>query len=157
AGRWAVRASGDPTQLGAAIRAAIVQINPRAVLAEIQPMQAFVDRAMAPLRFTMTLISIFAGIAVALAAIGLYGVLATIVRQRTGEIGMRLVFGASRASILRLIVGEGLKMSAIGMVAGFVAAFAATRVVQSLLIGISATDPLTFGSIAALFAVVAAV
>src|SRR5436190_20642798 len=100
-------------------------------------MAAFVGKAMAPIRFTATLIGIFAVIAVALAAIGLYGVLATVVRQRTAEIGMRLVFGAPRASILQLIVGEGMKMSLVGMIAGIGAALAITRIMASLFVGIS--------------------
>ena len=155
AGRWAVRTTGDPLQSWTAIRAAIAEVNPRTVTAEVQPMRAFVDKAMAPLRFTMTLVGVFAGIAAALAAIGLYGVLATIVRQRTAEIGMRLVFGAPRASILKLVVGEGMKLSAIGMATGIVAALALTRVMASLVVGVSPVDPATFAGIAALFAVVA--
>jgi putative ABC transport system permease protein len=155
AGRWAVRTTADPLQSWTAIRAAIAEVNPRTVTAEVQPMRAFVDKAMAPLRFTMTLVGVFAGIAAALAAIGLYGVLATIVRQRTAEIGMRLVFGAPRASILKLVVGEGMKLSAIGMATGIVAALALTRVMASLVVGVSPVDPATFAGIAALFAVVA--
>jgi putative ABC transport system permease protein len=153
--RWAVRTTGNPTEIASAVRSAIADINRRAVPAEMQPMQAFVDRAMAPLRFTMTLIGVFAAIAVALAAIGLYGVLATIVRQRTAEIGMRLVFGAPRGSILALIVGEGMRMSAVGMFIGICAAFAITRVMSSLVVGVSPTDPLTFVGITLLFAMVA--
>jgi putative ABC transport system permease protein len=157
ASRWAVRTTGNPAQIATAVRAAITSLNPRAVPAEFQPMQAFVDKAMAPVRFTMTLIAIFAAVAVALAAIGLYGVLATIVRQRTAEIGMRLVFGAPRASILQLVVGEGMKMSAVGIVLGIAAAFAITRVMASLFVGISPTDPLTFAAITLLFIAVALV
>src|SRR5206468_5974880 len=97
---------GDPTQVVAAVRAAVKQVDPRSALAEVQPMQAFVDKAMAPVRFTSTLIGVFAIVAVLLAAVGLYGVLSTIVRQRTAEIGMRMVFGAPRGSILNLVVGE---------------------------------------------------
>ena len=96
-----MRTTGDPNQIVAAVRAAVAQIDPRAPLAEMQPMTAFVDKAMAPIRFTTTLIGIFAVVAVLLAAIGLYGVLSTIVRQRTAEIGMRMVFGAPRSSILQ--------------------------------------------------------
>ena len=118
-------------------------------------MEALVDRAMAPVRFTMSLVGLFAAIAVVLASIGLYGVLATIVRQRTAEIGMRLVFGAPRSSIMGLIVGEGLKMSVAGMAAGIAAALLVTRVMASLFIGVSPTDPLTFAAITLLFFCVA--
>src|SRR4029434_5599837 len=130
----AVRVTCDPAQIATAVRAAVGAINPRAVPAEIQPMQAFVDKAMAPVRFTMTLIGIFAAVAVTLAAIGLYGVLATVVRQRTAEIRMTLLSGAPRRSILQLVVGEGMRMSAAGMVIGLVAAFAITRVMASVFV-----------------------
>jgi putative ABC transport system permease protein len=133
----------------------MAEIDPKVPLSEVQPMQAFVDLAMAPVRFTMSLIGIFAMVAVVLAAVGLYGVLATIVRQRTPEIGMRLVFGAPRASILQLVVGEGMKMSLAGMVVGIAAALGITRVMASLFIGVSPTDPLTFVGITILFLVVA--
>ena len=98
-----------------------------------------------------TLIGIFAGVAVVLAAVGLYGVLSTIVRQRTAEIGMRMVFGAQRTSILGLVVREGLRLSAGGIIVGLAAALAVTRVMASLLVGVTATDPLTFAAIVALF------
>ena len=156
AGRWAVRTSGDPAQIATAVRAAVVEINPLAALAEVQPMAAFVDRAMAPIRFTTTLIGVFAAVALLLAAIGLYGVLATIVRQRTAEIGMRMVFGAPRGSILQLIVSEGLKLSAIGVVIGLAAAAPVTRLLASMLIGVSPTDPVTFSAIVVVFVVIAA-
>jgi putative ABC transport system permease protein len=157
ASRWAVRTTGDPNQLATAVHAAVQQINPRAALADVQPMSAFVDKAMAPIRFTTTLIGIFAVVAVLLAAIGLYGVLATIVRQRTAEIGMRMVFGAPRGSILNLIVGEGIKLSAAGIVIGLVAAAMVTRVMTSMLVSVSPTDPPTFAAIVLLFVVIAIV
>jgi putative ABC transport system permease protein len=118
-------------------------------------MSRFVDRAMAPIRFTTTLISIFAGVAIILAGVGLYGVLSTIVRQRTAEIGMRMVFGAPRRSILALVVGEGLKLSAAGIVVGLAGALGVTRVMASMLVGVTPTDPVTFGAIVVLFALVA--
>jgi putative ABC transport system permease protein len=156
AARWAVRTSGDPQLAVAAVRAEIASIDPGAALAEVQPMQAFVDKAMAPARFTTTLIAIFASVAAVLAAVGLYGVLSTIVRQRTAELGMRMVFGAPRASIVQLVVGEGLRLSAAGMAAGFIGALALTRVMASMLVGVEPTDPITFAAIALLFVVVAA-
>jgi putative ABC transport system permease protein len=155
ASRWAVRTSGDPNLIAPAVRAAVREVNPRAAVAEVQPMTAFVDKAMAPIRFTTTLIGMFAFVAVVMAAIGLYGVLATVVRQRTAEIGMRMVFGAPRASILTLIVGEGMKLSAGGIVIGLVAATMVTRVMTSMLVGVSPTDPLTFASIVLLFVAIA--
>jgi putative ABC transport system permease protein len=156
AGRWAVRTTGDPNLAASAVRAAVMQIDPRAALAEVQPMQAFVDKAMAPVRFTTTLIGLFAAVAVVLAAVGLYGVLSTAVRQRTAEIGMRMVFGAPRASILILVVGEGLRLSAAGVVAGLIGALAVTRVMASMLVGVNPTDPITFAAIVALFVLIAA-
>ncbi|MCU1381922.1 MAG: hypothetical protein JWL71_619 [Acidobacteria bacterium] len=155
AARWAVRTAGDPNQIVTAVRAAIVQVDAHAPLAEIQPMRAFVDKAMAPLRFTTTLIAIFAAVALTLAAVGLYGVLSTIVRQRTAEIGMRMVFGAPRSSILNLVVGEGLKLGAAGIVIGLAGAFAITRVMASMLVGVNATDPATFAAIVLLFGIIA--
>jgi predicted permease len=151
AGRWAVRTSGDPLLISSAVRAAVAQVDPRAPVGEVQPMTAFVDKAMAPVRFTATLIGVFAAIAVVLAAVGLYGVLSTIVRQRTAEIGMRMVFGAPRRSILNLVVGEGLRLGAAGMLVGLAGALAVTRLMASLLVGVTPTDPMTFAAIATLF------
>jgi putative ABC transport system permease protein len=156
AGRWVVRTAGDPVAMAPAIRAVAAEIDPKLPVSEIQPMQTFVDRAMAPVRFTTTLIGIFGMVAIVLATVGLYGVLATVVRQRTAEIGMRLVFGAQRSTILGLIVGEGLRLSAIGIAAGLFGAFAVTRLMRGLLVGVGTTDPATFASIVALFVVIAA-
>jgi putative ABC transport system permease protein len=111
---------------------------------------------MAPTRFALTLIGIFAGVAAALAAVGLYGVLSTAVRQRTAEIGIRMTFGASRNSIVQMIVGHGLRLSAAGIGIGLVGALALTRVMQSLLVGVAPTDPITFVTIAVFFLGVAA-
>jgi putative ABC transport system permease protein len=138
-GRWVVRTTGDPTAIVPAVRAAMAEIDPKVPLSEVQPMQTFVDQAMAPVRFTMTLIAVFAAIAIVLAAVGLYGVLATIVRQRTAEIG------------------EGMKMSLAGMVVGIAAALGITRLMTSLFVGVSPTDPLTFVAITILFTAVALV
>jgi putative ABC transport system permease protein len=124
---------------------------------EMQPMQELVDRAQASTRFQLLLIGVFAAIAAILAAVGLYGVLATLVRQRTAEIGVRMALGAAPASIFQLIVGQGLRLSAVGIAVGLVAAAAVTRVMTSMLIGVKPTDPLTFAAMAALFIAIAAV
>jgi putative ABC transport system permease protein len=150
-GRWAVRTSGDPNLVSAAVRSAVADVDKRVALAEVQPMSAYVDKAMAPVRFTATLIGMFAVVAMLLAAVGLYGVLSTIVRMRTAEIGLRMVFGAESGSILGLVVGEGLKLSVGGIVIGVAGALVITRVMASLLVGIQPTDPVTFATIVVLF------
>jgi putative ABC transport system permease protein len=110
---------------------------------------------MAPVRFTTTLIAVFAAVEPVLAAVGLCGVLSTIVRQSTPESGTRMVFGASRPSILNLVVGEGVELAAIGTVPGLAGALALTRVTASMLVGVEPTDPMTSGAIVVLFGVVA--
>ena len=156
ANRWAIRTSGPPESIGQAVRAAIAEIDPKIPLGEMQPMTAFVDKSVAPTRFAVVLIGIFAIVAGVLAAIGLYGVLATVVRQRTAEIGLRVVLGAQRQSILKLIIGEGLRLSFAGVALGLVAALAVTRLLRSLLVSVTPTDPLTFAAITALFFAIAA-
>jgi putative ABC transport system permease protein len=102
--RWAVRASGDPARLIPEVRRAVAEVDPLVPIGEMKPMSDYVDRAMAPTRFSLVLISVFAIVAAVLAAIGLYGVLSTTVRQRTAEIGVRLAFGATGDSIFRLMI-----------------------------------------------------
>ena len=126
-------------------------MNPAWIVAELQPMSVFVRRAMAATEFVLFLVSVFAVIAVVLAAVGLYGVLSTTVRQRTAEIGVRVAFGAQTRTIFQLILAQGLRLSAIGLVAGLAGAVAITRVMESMLVGVTATDPTTFISIAGLF------
>jgi putative ABC transport system permease protein len=157
AGRWIVRTKGEPDAIASAVRAAMVALDPKITLGEVQPMMAFVDKSMGPTRFAMQLIGIFAGIAGVMAAIGLYGVLSTVVRQRTAEIGMRIVFGATRPSILRLVVSEGLRLSGLGVVVGLIAALALTGWIRSILVAVTPTDPATFGVITVLFLSIAVV
>ena len=154
--KWILRTSGAPDALAPTVRALMRQIDPASSIAEMQPMTALAEKSMAPLRFSVVLISVFAAVAVTLALVGLYGVLTTVVRQRTAEIGVRMAFGASQPSILRLIVGEGLRLSAIGVLVGLAGAFAVTGLMRSMLVGVQPTDPLTFASITAIFLVVSA-
>ena len=151
ANRWLVRAKGPPEAIAPAVKAALAEVSPAATMIEVQPMTHYVDRSMAPMRFSVVLIAIFAGVAVVLALVGLYGVLSTVVRQRTAEIGVRMAFGASQGSILRLVVGEGLRLSVAGVAAGLVGAFAVTGLMRSMLIGVTPTDPVTFAGITVLF------
>jgi putative ABC transport system permease protein len=157
ANRWALRTSGDPARLIPEVRRVVGEINSQIAIGDMKPMSDYVDRAMAPTRFSLVLIAIFGAVAAALAAIGLYGVLATAVRQRTSEIGVRMAFGASNASIFRLMIGEGLALSAVGIVAGLLAALGLTGVMEkaSMLVAIKPTDPVTYASIALLFLLIA--
>jgi putative ABC transport system permease protein len=156
ANTWIVRASGDPISLTPAVRAAIKEINPRFVINTLRPYDVLVGGSRAPTRFALACIGVFAVVAAFLAGIGLYGVLSTLVRQRTAEIGVRMAFGASGTSILQLVAGQGLKLSALGIGIGLLAAFAVTRVMSTMLVGVSPTDPLTFAAIAAFFLAVTA-
>jgi ABC-type antimicrobial peptide transport system permease subunit len=118
-------------------------------------MEIFVMHSLAQTQFALVTIGIFALVAAGLAVIGLYGVLAATVQQRTAEIGIRMALGARPASIFQLIVGQGLKLWAIGVVAGAAAALALTSVMVSLLVGVKPNDPMTFVAIAVLFLFVA--
>ena len=155
--RWVVRTSGDPNALVPTIRSAIRELDRQMPVSEVQPMTAFVDRAMASTRFALALIATFAAIAVVLAAVGLYGVLSTVVRQRTAEIGVRMAFGANTSSIFQLVIGHGLRLSVIGIALGAVGALALTRGMKTMLVGVRPTDRLTFVAIGVLFMAVAAV
>jgi ABC-type antimicrobial peptide transport system permease subunit len=103
------------------------------------------------------LIAIFAAIALVLAAVGLYSVLSTVVRQRTAEIGVRMAFGAEHLSIFRMMVGQGLWLSAAGILCGLAAAFALTGAMRTMLVGVEPTDPATFAAMALGFLVIAVV
>ena len=153
--RWAVRSTGDPGRLMPQIRALLTELDPLDPVSEVQPMTAFVDRAMAPTRFALTLIGIFAVVAAVLAGVGLYGVLSTVVRQRTAEIGVRMAFGASNERIFRLVIGQGLTLSAVGLVLGVVGALVLTRVIASMLVGVRPADPVTFATMVLFFLVIA--
>jgi ABC-type antimicrobial peptide transport system permease subunit len=120
-------------------------------------MESYVDQSMGPTRFALTLIGVFGVIALLLASIGLYGVLSYVVRQRTAEIGVRMAFGAESGSILKLVVGQGLTLAGGGVLLGLLVAFPLTGFMESMLVGVTPTDPLTFGSISAVFVAVAAV
>ena len=155
ANRWAVRTTGDPMQLVPQAKAVLAELMPRAGAIEIQPMEAFVSEAQAQTRFALLLIGVFAAIAVILASVGLYSVLSTAVRQRTSEIGVRMAFGAEQGTIFRMMVGQGMKLSAIGITLGIVLALGLVGAMQSMLVGVEPTDPATFGAIAVTFIVIA--
>ena len=156
AARYAIRTQGDPMQLAPLVRTEIARFDKRLAVSEIQPMTFYVNRAQAQTRFALVLIALFAAIAAVLAAVGLYGVLASAVRQRTAEIGVRIALGAAPATIFGTVVGQGLRLSLVGIAVGLAASFALTRVMASMLVGVKPTDPATFAAMALVFLTVAA-
>jgi predicted permease len=154
---WLLRTTGDPNASAGAVRAALREVDPQLMITEVQPLSDNVSRAMAPTRFALGLISVFALLAAALAAIGLYGVLANLVRARASEIGVRMAFGAQPSTIFKLIIGQGMVLSATGVVVGLLGAFWLTRTMNKMLVDVTPTDPITYASIVALFFAIAAV
>ncbi|HZM99528.1 MAG TPA: FtsX-like permease family protein, partial [Pyrinomonadaceae bacterium] len=152
---WALRTDGDPAALAGQVREVVRNTGKEMLINEMQPMDTRVVQAQAQTRFSLLLIGVFSTIAALLAGVGLYGVLATLVRQRTAEIGVRMALGAAPSRIFRLMVGKGLYLSAIGIGIGLLAAFALTRVLASMLVEVKPTDPVTFVSVAVLFLVIA--
>ncbi|HLJ48317.1 MAG TPA: ABC transporter permease [Bryobacteraceae bacterium] len=154
---WALRTNGDPENLAPLVRDAIARFAPgRLAITEMQTMDTTVQQAQTATRFQLLLIAIFAAISALLAAVGLYGVLASAVRQRTPEIGVRMALGATPATIFKLVIGRGLALSSAGIVVGIVAAAVLTRAISSMLVGVKPTDPATFAAIAVLFLLIAA-
>jgi predicted permease len=152
---WAIRTGSDPSKYANDVRAALKQFDAHLLITDMEPMDAVIEKAQAGTRFSLLLIGSFAVIAALLAGVGLYGVLATVVRQRTSEIGVRMALGAQSGNIFQLVVGQGLRLAGIGVIAGLFGAFAVTREMSSMLVGIKATDPATFVTMAVVFFVIA--
>ncbi len=143
----AVRAGVDPMSLAAAARQAVWDIDPRIPIANTRTTGEIVSGSMARTSFTMLLLAIAAGVALLLGAVGIYGVISYVVSQRTREIGVRMALGAKERDVSLMVVGQGMLVSSIGVGLGLVAAFGLTRLMGTLLFGVSATDPLTFGAL----------
>lgn len=151
-----VRSSRPAAALVPEVRAALAAYDPTLPNGEYYPLERLVDNAVAPRRLITRLLGAFSFLALALAAIGLYGVIAYSVVQRTQEIGIRMAIGAQRRDVLELVFGGGLKLVALGLAIGLVGAFVLTRLLKSLLFGVTAYDPLSFAGNAALLLAVAA-
>jgi putative ABC transport system permease protein len=149
------RTSGDPAGLSAAIRGEVLKIDKELPISNVKTLEQYLSTSIAQQRFSVLLLGIFAAVAMALACVGIYGVLSYSVEQRRREIGVRMALGAARRDVLRLVVGHAMFMTLIGVAIGLGAAFALTRVMSTLLFGVSATDPVTFGLIALLLVAVA--
>ena len=153
--QFAVHAAGNPTALTPNLRSMLKEIDPNLPLYNVQTMDEIVSRSMAPRRFNMLLLTIFAGVALLLALVGVYGVLAYSVGQRTAEIGLRVALGATPRSVLALIVGQGMRPIMVGIVIGMAGALGLSHFVSSLLFNVKPVDPLTYGVVALLVAVAA--
>jgi putative ABC transport system permease protein len=152
----AVRSTGvDPLSLAAAIKSEVQAINSDVPVSEIATLESLLARRIAPRRFNTWMLGLFAAVALLLAAVGIYGVMSYAVTQRTHEIGIRMALGADARHVLKLVVGHGMMLVLMGVTIGLAGAFALTRLMSSLLFGVSATDPVTFIAIVTLLAGVA--
>jgi predicted permease len=154
---FTVKTSSDAAGLTRAIRQEIATIDPEVPVIDAATMESFVSDAAAQTRFMLTLVALFAGLALLLASLGLYGVISYSVRQRTREIGVRVAFGAGDRDVLKLVLSQGLAVAVSGILVGLLAAFILVRLVESLLVGVSTTDPMTFVVVPALLLAVSVV
>jgi putative ABC transport system permease protein len=150
-----VRTEAEPLSLVSAVRAQIAVLNKDQAVFNVRTMEQAVTQSIAPRRFSMLLLTVFALVALALASLGIYGLLSYAVAQRTREIGVRMALGAQSGDVVKLVMGQGMKHALIGVAIGLVASLALTRTMKTLLFGVSATDPITFAAIALLLTVVA--
>ena len=154
---WLVaRTNGDPAQLTSTVRQTVREIDPALPAFSISPLANVISDSVAQRRFSMLLLGLFALIAVFLAAVGLYGVVAYTVSQRTQEIGVRMAVGAGRADVLKMVVGGGMKLALLGVAIGIAGALAVTRVVATMLFGVTPFDPMSYLATAAILLAVAA-
>jgi len=152
---FVVRAEGDPALVAGAVRAAVHEIDPALPIFGMQTMSDTVADSLVRPRFLSLLLGAFSVIALALAAVGIYGVMAYSVSQRTQEIGVRVALGARSSDVMKMVLGQGTKLAAVGVGIGLAGAFALTRVMSTLLFEVSVTDPATFAAVVALLAIVA--
>ena len=152
---FVVRTDGDPEGLGAAVTRAIRSVDPDQPVFGVKPMTKLLYDASAERRFSLLLLTLFAGLALLLSAIGIYGVMAYSTTQRRHEIGIRLALGAGSRDVLGLVVGQGVRLVGLGLLIGLTGAWVLSRVLTSQLYGVSARDPFTYLSVALLLGGVA--
>jgi putative ABC transport system permease protein len=152
-----LKASGDPNQLISGVRQQVAAIDPDQPIYSVRTMDEIRAESVAPERLNLALLSIFAGIALVLAIVGIYGVMSYSVTQRTHEIGIRIAIGAQPRDVFRMVIGQGMLLALIGVGVGLVLAFLFTRLMTTMLFGIQPTDPITFAAIAVLLTAVALV
>ena len=152
---WVVRANGDAMNIASSIRAAMREVDPNLPVSRLRSLEQVRSISVAPQRFNLSLFGLFAALALLLAAVGIYGVMAYSVAQRTREIGIRVALGAQRGEVVRLLLGQGVRYAALGVILGVAGAFALTRLMTSLLYGVQPADPLTFVCVTLLLGCVA--
>ncbi len=152
---FVLRTTGDPLLLSNAVRSEMRQLDPGLPVRNLRSMEQLVNRSVAPQRFNLSLLTLFAAVGLLLAAVGIYGVMAYSVLQRTHEIGVRMALGAQARDVLKLVVKQGMALAMVGVAIGLIASLALTRLMKSLLFGVSATDPVTLGGVALLLTLVA--
>jgi putative ABC transport system permease protein len=152
-----IRSTVEPNSLAASVRSAVNEVDKTVPVADIETMDRIVTESVMQPRFNMVLLGLFSAIALLLSAAGIYGVTSYTVTQRTHELGIRLALGAQLGDVLRLILKQGLVVILIGVAIGLVAAFLLTRLLKSLVFGVSTSDPMTFVSITLLLSLVALV
>jgi putative ABC transport system permease protein len=150
-----LRSAGDPASLASAVRKQVADLNGNLPVYGVQTMDELLSAEVASQRFNAAALASFAGLAVLLAAVGIYGVMAYAVGQRIHEIGIRMALGASPADVQRMILGQGLKLALLGVVLGLAASFALTRLMRTLLFETKATDPVTFSVVTVVLVIVA--
>jgi predicted permease len=150
-----VRTEVEPSGLAPSVRAQVAALNKDQAVFNVRTMEQIMAQSVAPRRFSMLLLAAFAAVALVLAGVGIYGMMSYAVAQRTREIGVRMALGAQVSDVMRLVLGQGMKLVLVGVALGLVASVALTRTIKGLLFGVSATDPATYALIAALLALVA--
>jgi ABC-type antimicrobial peptide transport system permease subunit len=151
----AIRVKGNPVNFTTALRTAVQSLNPAQPISAIEPMQDLVDAQLGPRRVLMLVLAFFAMVALALALVGVYGVISYSVTQRTRELGIRRALGAPESSIVQMIIAQTLRLTFGGIIIGTATAMAVTRFIESYLFNISAKDPVTFVGVSVLFTAVA--
>ncbi len=154
---WSIRSTGDPVRLGPAVRSALREIDPGLPLTRLDPYTRIVSESLARPRFTLSLIATFAGLAMLLGALGLYGVLSWQVAERTREMGIRLALGARRSEVAGLVIGHGVRLTLLGLATGLLASVVLGRVLTALLFEVSPLDGATYAAVAASLLTVALV
>jgi putative ABC transport system permease protein len=152
---WVVKTAVSPRSVVDALQKQVETADGELAVSHVRTLDEVVSETMARQDFNMTLLTVFSGIALLLAAIGVYGMLSYSVRQRSQEIGIRMALGARGGDVMRMVLGQGMLLAGLGIVAGLAGAAGMTRVIQAMLFGVKATDPVTFAAVAGVLAFVA--